>query len=119
QALVDPSSSLVFAHNGAMDDDAVQRLVSIAETTSTGSADGVVQRKRLINVLVEGLENLHHHALRSHRELTVAMLVRDPAGYLLAFGNAVPMATAVLLTHRVAILNEMDEVDLKEHYLRL
>ncbi len=102
-----------------MHHDAVQLLVTAAETASLGSEDGMVQRKRLINVLVEGLENLHHHTLQSHKELAFAMLVRDHRGYHMAFGNAVPLATAALLTHRVAILNEMDEVDLKEHYLRL
>ena len=119
RVLSDPSSALVFAHQGVMDHAVVERLVAEAESASLNSADGLVQRKRLVNVLVEGLENLHHHTLSSHRDLAFALLVRETRGYVLAMGNAVPLATAALLTHRIAILNEMDEVDLKEHFLRL
>ncbi len=72
-----------------------------------------------MNVLVEALENVHHHSLGSHREAAFALLVRDAKGFRLAFGNAVPLAMAALITHRVGILNEMDEADLKEHYLKL
>ncbi|HMC97292.1 MAG TPA: DUF6272 family protein, partial [Flavobacteriales bacterium] len=39
--------------------------------------------------------------------------------YRLLMGNALPLATAALLTHRVGVLNEMDEVDLREYYRRL
>jgi hypothetical protein len=47
------------------------------------------------------------------------MLVHDAKGYLLATGNAVPPATATLLTHRMGILNQMDPQDLREHFLKL
>ena len=73
----------------------------------------------MMNVLVEGLENVHHHSLPSHRDASFALLVRDDHGYRISFGNTVPLAMAALITHRVGIINEMDEADLKEHYLKL
>lgn len=115
----DPACEVVFAFQGVMDHEQVQRLIAQAESCSLSHGDGVAPRKRMINVLVEGLENVHHHSLGSHREAAFALCVHDSRGYKLAFGNAVPLAMAALITHRVGILNEMDEADLKEHYLKL
>ncbi len=119
RCLEDPSSRVVFAYCGAMDHAQVERLVEEAENSSLTNEDGVGPRKRMMNVLMEGLENVYHHSLASHREAAFALCVRDAHGYRLAFGNAVPLAMAALITHRVGILNEMDESDLKEHYLKL
>ena len=119
RCLEDPSCEVVFAYQGAMDHEQVQNLVAMAENSSLTHEDGVGPRKRMMNVLVEGLENVHHHSLGTHREAAFALCVRDARGYRLAFGNAVPLAMAALITHRVGILNEMDEADLKEHYLKL
>lgn len=115
----DPSCSVVFAFQGRMDHEQVERLVGEAEHYSLANEDGISTRKRMMNVLVEAMENVHHHSLGSHRDAAFALLVRDARGYRLAFGNAVPLAMAALINHRVGILNEMDEADLKEHYLKL
>ncbi len=119
RCLQDPSGKVVFAFQGTMDHEQVQRLIAEAESSSLTHEDGVVQRKRMMNVLVEGLENVFHHSLPSHKEAAYALCVRDDRGYRLSFGNPVPLAMAALITHRVGILNEMDEADLKEHYLKL
>ncbi len=119
RCLEQPSSKVVFAFHGMMDHAQVQRLIAEAENSSLISEEGIAPRKRMMNVLVEGLENVYHHSLDSHREAAFALCVRDADGYRLAFGNAVPLAMAALITHRVGILNEMDEADLKEHYLKL
>lgn len=83
------------------------------------AGDTVTMRKRLVNVLVEALENMHKHAPKEHRETAFAILVERGDGYRMMMGNAIPVATAALLVHRVGILNEMEDVDLKEHFLRL
>jgi len=119
RCLEDPSGRVVFAYQGVMDHEQVQGLVAQAEASSLTHDDGTAPRKRMMNVLVEGLENVYHHSLGSHKQATFALCVRDEGGYRLAFGNAVPLAMAALITHRVSILNEMDEADLKEHYLKL
>ncbi len=115
----DPATTVVLAYQGEVDHATIQRLLAEAEQASLAVEDGMSTRKRMMNVLVEGLENVHHHSLASHRDAAFVLLVRDERGYRIAFGNAVPLAMAALITHRVGILNEMDEADLKEHYLKL
>ncbi len=112
-------SAVVFEHHGPMDHSVVETLLATAEEASLAARDAVGLRKRLFNVLVEGLDNMRLHAGEDHRESAFAVLVDTPAGYRLLMGNALPVATAALLTHRVGILNEMDEMDLREHYMKL
>ena len=114
-----PGARVVFAHIGALDHSALEQMVAMAEKTSLENRDATNTRKRLVNVLLEGLENLHHHPLDELRGTTMALLVDTASGYRFAMGNALPNATAALLAHRVDVLNEMDQNDLKEHYLKL
>ncbi len=110
---------VLFAHIGPVEHATVQRLVELAERSAVLGHDPVATRKRLINVLVEGLENLGHHAHPTARDTSMALLVADPQAYHIALGNALPYATAALLTHRMGLLNEMSEEDLKGTYMRL
>lgn len=110
---------MVFEHSGPMHHSDVDRSVGLAETFSLAHNDSKGVRKRLVNVLVEALENLSRHVDERDRGTTFARLERGPDNYRLVIGNALPMAVAAVLLNRVEILNEMDPVDLKQHYLAL
>ena len=117
--LNDPSCQVVFAHYGTITPGVLEGLLAKAESASLEVGDGVALRKRLFNVLVEGLENMHRHIDADLADSCCAFLVDKGDGYRLFLGNALPVAAAALLVHRVSVLNEMDEVDLKEHFLKL
>ena len=108
---------LVFAHTGPIDHKVVEDLLARAEAASLAVGDAVTVRKRLFNVLVESLENVHHHAVGAHRSSAFAVLFDTGEGYRLVLGNSMPVAMAALLTHRVEVLNSMDEADLKQHFM--
>jgi hypothetical protein len=117
--LSDPAATVLFAHHGAMDHDTMTALVREVEGSIHLAEEKVFIRKRVVNVLIEALDNMHRHALGILSDASCALLLKDRRGYLLMTGNAVPPATAALLTHRVGILNEMDPLDLREHFLKL
>lgn len=119
RVLAEPRGEVVFAHAGPLSHDEVTLLTGEAERYALAREEGVALRKRLLSVLVEGLENVYHHALAVEGRAAFAILMRSEAGYRFAFGNGTHMVTALKLAQRVEVLNEMDEVDLKEHYLRL
>jgi len=119
ELLAGPGAIVVFEHRGEVDHSVVERLLAMAESASLAANDAVSLRKRLFNVLVEGLENIHHHVEETSRASAFAMLTDTPKGYRLVLGNNMPVAMGALLGHRVGILNEMDDADLKEHYLKL
>ncbi|MBK7384976.1 MAG: hypothetical protein IPI81_16815 [Flavobacteriales bacterium] len=109
---------VVFHHQGPVDPEVLRALLGAAEEASIRAGDGVGMRKRLFNILVEGLENVLRHTTQDKRSTAFAVLLDTDEGYRLLLGNALPVATAALLTQRVAILNEMDEADLREHFLK-
>lgn len=111
--------NVVFAHCGLLDRDGLDRLVAISEAHCLASAVGVPTRKRLVNLLVEGLENIRHHTPEELAHTAFALLVFDTSCYRLIFGNAAAQVVVAALSHRVSILNEMDEADLREHHLKL
>lgn len=117
--LVDPSDLLVFEHSGAAHADLITNMLDRVEAHSHAAGDPVKLRKRLIHVLVESVDNMHRHALGILADASFALLVRNREGYRFTTGNAVPFATAMLLSKRVEILNAMGAEDLKEHYMKL
>lgn len=112
-------AEVLFLHQGEVDHSVVERLLAQAERWCMEDGVPMGVRKRLFNVLVEALENLHHHALDEHRSGTWACLLREADAYIVLFGNPVLQTTALLLQNRINILNEMDEETLKQHYLTL
>lgn len=69
------SASVVFEHRGAMDHARMERLLEMAEAHSVEAKVGVAARKRLFNVLVEGLENIRTHAPEDLRGTAFAQLL--------------------------------------------
>lgn len=117
--LTDPGAVLVFEHSGLVTGDHVPALMAQAEDHSRSRADPMPLRKRMLQVLVEAVDNLNRHGLGLLGEATFALLVHDRHGYRLATGNAVPCATAMVLSKRVEILNLMAREDIKEQYMKL
>ena len=117
--LARPGCFLVLEHAGCADHDLVAQLVEEAEAFCHGMDDTTVIRKRLVNVMMEAVENVAKHSLGILCNASFILLVRDSKGYMLTTGNAVPIATATLLEHRIGLLNEMHPEDLREHYLKI
>ncbi|MBP8824800.1 MAG: hypothetical protein KBH07_14250 [Flavobacteriales bacterium] len=117
--LSDPATVLVLEHSGVVTGADVPVMVAKAEDHSRHMADPIPVRKRMMQVLVEAVDNLNRHGLGLLADATFALLVQDRHGYRLATGNAVPWATAMVLSKRVEILNMMAQEDLKEQYLKL
>ena len=117
--LVEPSDRLVFEHSGAVHADLIPNMLDRVEAHSHASGDTVMLRKRLIHILVESVDNMNRHALGILADASFALLVRNKEGYRFTTGNAVPFATAMLLSRRVEILNAMGAEDLKDHYMKL
>lgn len=117
--LGEPASVVVFEHSGVVYPDLIPDMLSAVESRSRACGDPVALRKRLVHVLVESMDNMCRHALGILGDASFALLVRDAEGYRFTTGNAVPCATATLLSQRVDILNSMGPEDLKEHYMKL
>ncbi|MFZ1693635.1 MAG: DUF6272 family protein [Flavobacteriales bacterium] len=97
----------------------LERFVHHAEARSLEVGDGVVTRKRLLNVVVEALENLRMHTDPTLARTAFAELSMTDEAYTLTTGNALPSAEAAIVSQRIDVLNDMSEADLKQHFLML
>ncbi len=109
----------VLNHVGPVGAKTVQQLLDLAERFSSSNEDPIVLRKRLFIVLVEGLENIHRHSDGANNATAGVLLKVTPEGYTMILGNGMPVIIGTMLAHRIDLLNEMDDHDLKEHYLKL
>ncbi|MBS1568063.1 MAG: hypothetical protein JST45_01345 [Bacteroidetes bacterium] len=117
--LADPAVALVLEHAGTVEAASIPGMLAQVEAYCRSCGDPVALRKRLVQVLLESLDNLCRHAKGVFGDSSFVLLVRCGDGYRLCTGNAVPAATGVLLLHRLGILNSMGHEDLREHYLKL
>ena len=107
----------VWSFQGEMGQDQLDLALLRANEACDRAGDAKQVRKRLISVLVECLENILRHGMDSGP--STAVLVRSGKAFRLVVGNEVQATTAAMLDQRVRILNQMDEHDLREQYLKL
>jgi len=108
---------VLFMHQGPVDRAVLERLLSTSERICSEDNVPRLVRKRLFMVLVEALENLHHHAPEADRDAVWASLLRSPGAYHLLVGNPASPSAANMLEHRLGVINEMDDEALKHHYM--
>lgn len=114
-----PGATVVWAHCGPVRPDDLTTMLAVAEEHSLVHGAALGMRKRMLQVVVEAVDNLQRHAMGAMGEADFALLVHDRHGYRLATGNAVPCSTGAVLMNRVEILNLMGPEDVKGHYMRV
>ncbi len=119
QMLAHGADAVLWDHCGTLTRTDLEAAVARVEDGSLSAGDPVAVRKRLISVLVEGVENILHHAGEAQTAEGRVLVGRTGGTYRIMLLNRVELATAALLQHRIEVLNAMDEVTLKEHYLLL
>ncbi|MBK6627683.1 MAG: hypothetical protein IPJ87_10145 [Flavobacteriales bacterium] len=119
QVLAHGADAVLWEHSGILTRVDLESALARVEAGSLSVSDPVAVRKRLVSVLVEGVENILHHAGQAQAAEGSVLVGRTEEAYRIVLVNRVELATAALLQHRIEMLNAMDEVALKEHYLML
>ena len=114
-----PGEELVFRHQGAMDHVMVGHFSAMVEEASREAGDPTLVRKRMVNVLMEAMENLCRHVDPAHQQSIRVVLVHTASAYRLLLCNITRQATAAVLVSRLEILNGMDDEALKNHHMVL
>jgi hypothetical protein len=119
RVLAGAATALAYEHAGACYADMIPGLLDLAGERCRQAGDPPALRKRLVHVLLETVDNITRHAKGAFGGSSFVLLARDGKEWVVACGNLVPAATAVLMMHRMSILNSMGRDDLREHYLKL
>ncbi|MFW6249374.1 MAG: SiaB family protein kinase [Bacteroidota bacterium] len=118
------AKDLLLLHKGDVTTDIINAVLENAESRllNKGIPNKIV--KRIYNILVEGLQNLYHHAESVPEELQkeigkkfgLVAIIRSNDQYEIIFANFVDVQQRELLEKKIDHINSLSEAELKEMY---
>lgn len=115
------AGELVFSYKGNPSSQMINLIIQLVESKLELSENNSRTRKRIINILIEVLQNIFHH----HDEFTILnfnslifYLFRSYDNYLLVSGNYLRKEKANGLMHKLNNFFTLSENDLRDTYLQ-
>ena len=113
---------MMLSYTGSIDAELISNILQMVESkASDRKADSRITKK-VINVLIETLQNIFHHGSPSqlHREPDSSVMVYERGGeYMVITGNRTPCVRANELAHRIDNINAMTRDELNESYRKI
>ncbi len=108
---------LMFAYRGPVTAENSALLLTLLDKEMELSDYAFVGRKRLFIFVLENLQNLTRHALKSeHDMLSLVVYKKTEDGYTITTGNAIQKEDVVDLNRRLIEINSLDPEQIKEAY---
>jgi hypothetical protein len=112
---------VMLSYRGRVNGDLITSLLQFAEAKFSELQTAPVIRKKLINILVETLQNIFHHGRNPHDsthpdDSSLLMITREEDGYLVITGNHVSAAKAQAMKLRLDRINAMSKEELSMNY---
>lgn len=108
---------LLFAYRGLVTGDNSALLLTLLDKEMELSEYAFVGRKRLFIFVLENLQNLTRHALKTEHDLmSLVVYCKTPEGYTITTGNAVQKPVEEELRKRLEQINSLDPEQIKEAY---
>ena len=115
------SLTIVMSHCGVFSQDLVNSLGEGAEEILIASNEKRQMIRRIFSVLIEGLQNIKIHGEPNKDDLKSGILVlaKGENCYKITFGNLILNNLVSSMDERLTELNTLDEVELKERYMKV
>jgi hypothetical protein len=112
-------SQILFAHFGNFNQNKVDQIIKITESSLTDAGDRRQGIKRLLNVLIENLQNISLHSAvdKSARMFAYCTIVREENAYRLLSGNLVLSDDIEIIESRMNDLISLDKTALRKLYI--
>ena len=113
-----------YTYEGNIASGQINSILEQVEERLVGVSDSNRLKKKMLNVMVEGLQNLFHHSDDVPEDLTntlgirygMVVITNHDDGFQITFGNFVTSDKEKYLTEKIEKINSMSEDDLKEMY---
>jgi hypothetical protein len=117
----DDALTIVMAHCGVFSQDLVNSLGEGAEEILIASNEKRQMIRKIFSVLIEGLQNIKIHGEPNKEDIKTGILVlaKGQDCYKITFGNLILNKLVPSMTERLSELNQLDEVELKERYMKV
>lgn len=116
-----PGKKVITSYHGQMDQDRISMLSYTAEhqLDNEGARRGTI--KKIFNILIEMLQNIHLHGAISDKMGNPfnLILAQNMDEYQLTCTNMVRVETAKKITNALEHIKRMNEKELKNHYMEV
>lgn len=113
------NGGVLFSFTGAVDADMIPHLIPMVERSLNHSGGSRKEVKRVMNVVIESVQNvLHHGYIDDEGEILLYLTVEQtPLGFQVHCGNLMEQEACDVLCDRVAEVNGMDHALLRKTYI--
>jgi len=117
-------NDVFFAYDGNIASGQINSLLEKVEDKLAGMSANNKPKKKILNIMVEGFQNLFHHSDDVPEDLIdtlgqrygMLVITKNDNGFRLTFGNFVTSDKEKFLTEKIEKINSMSEDELKEMY---
>ena len=112
------TNQLMLIYQGLFDQDMIKSVLSVTEKKLIQDNADENIRKKLFNIMVEGLQNICKHQLKSEDPSQFPFLVigKDPEAYNVVTGNMIAIDKTDTVSKKLDHINSLNKDELKEHY---
>lgn len=113
---------LLFGYRGSLSNDLVSALIQLVDSKLKEQEAPFRQKKSIINILIEGLQNSLFHAMecRNHKsgdQQCLFLLGKSGAAYTIRIGNFIEKDKQAILKNKIDKLNALDADEIQQMYL--
>lgn len=112
---------ILFSYKGMLDGDLIDYILQMVDKRLKNIKIKKAVRKKVVNVLVECIQNSYHHANGEDvqsQDSSFIVVSQTPSDFIVYTGNYVSPQEAKQLDTQLETINAMDENDLREFYIK-
>ena len=117
-------NDVFFTYDGDIASGQINVILENVEKKIAEASDSNKLKRKILNVMVEGLQNLFHHSDDVPEDLTdvlgvrygMVVIIKKDDGFRLTFANFISSDKEKYLTEKIEKINSMSEDELKEMY---
>jgi len=111
---------LIFGYRGTLSNDLISAIIQLADSKLKELEAPFRQKKSVINIMIEGLQNSLFHAIETGTEKShecVFLLSRKEKDFLIRMGNFIESIKEQELRNKIDELNSLDSDEIQQRYL--
>jgi hypothetical protein len=111
------SHNVVLIYHGNFDQDMIKSVLGMTERKLNQEKVDEHVKKRMFNVMIEGLQNIaKHQRLRKDQLYPFLLISKDEQNYHILTGNYIMNDKIELVSSRIDKVNSLTKDELKEYY---
>ena len=115
------SLGVLVSYTGPLHEESGDAILLLAESAVAQSGAARKEMKRVCNVLIECIQNVHRHGwIDENGEILLYLTIEHtPVGFQIQCGNIIDLDMAATLRSKLNNVNGMDHFELRKHYIEV